>query len=240
MVSSLVVSVMKWRSLVEDVVSRYEADVSAFFAQPPSASLAGCSVREKLLLDEIALWQQQVSTLALSGQMRSETVQLLLDILHASNNEEGLAELKLLQTSSERLHICHKEATDAFTHLFHLRPYIEHLTKVCACELPLSEAVDTLSPLFSALRMVWNCSSMYGGETEAGTTRFWGLMTRVVVLVARSVREHILKIPPKIGIDMVSVVETTVKPTSSRAHILQKQVCHIDFFLVFFSFEKRK
>eukprot|EP00754_Rhynchopus_humris_P041715 Rhum_TRINITY_DN25258_c0_g1::Rhum_TRINITY_DN25258_c0_g1_i1::g.181657::m.181657 len=179
--SALLVSVAKWRSLIDDILRSYAAATTAFFSRRPTGG-------EHSVQDEIQLWERQVASLGISVQLRSDLVRLLIRILTMSDDPEGRTALEELDAAAEHLHAAHAEACDASASLEHLTPYAAHLTRVLHGEIPLGEAIDTVTPLFSALRMVWTCSAMYGGATASGRERFWQLLTRVVGLITSCVR----------------------------------------------------
>eukprot|EP01065_Artemidia_motanka_P029601 TRINITY_DN35693_c0_g1_i1.p1 TRINITY_DN35693_c0_g1~~TRINITY_DN35693_c0_g1_i1.p1 ORF type:complete len:596 (+),score=227.94 TRINITY_DN35693_c0_g1_i1:59-1789(+) len=209
--SSLLAEVTEGHSrLLEDFASGHSGEVGSEVSGTPEA--------------EIDLWVTAESRLGVHLQLSTQPVRLILRVIDQSDSEAAHKQKMLLLEAAAVLEKNWNATSDAVRYLSSLRPYIECLQEV-AKGRSLSDAVDTLPPLFGALRMVWTCSSTYGADGGAqAAERFHGMLQRLCGLVTDGVCHHLRKLPPLLGRDMVVQTAVPTPGEMSRAHREQKDL----------------
>eukprot|EP01063_Lacrimia_lanifica_P023997 TRINITY_DN3193_c0_g2_i3.p1 TRINITY_DN3193_c0_g2~~TRINITY_DN3193_c0_g2_i3.p1 ORF type:complete len:569 (+),score=208.34 TRINITY_DN3193_c0_g2_i3:50-1756(+) len=196
-VAAVVVAVSTWRSLCEKLVAEYDSRCQDFYE--PAYGKA-----EKDISGEIALWKQNVTETEMLGQLQADRVVLLMDVVRASGDAQGLKELDQLEKHMETLEGYRDRAVIANNHLSLFTPYLACLETVKARDKPLDEVTDLLQPLFSTLRVAWSCTELYP-DNSIGTRRFWDMLGSVFRNIAECVRRHLRTVPKRIGNEYVRV-----------------------------------
>eukprot|EP00756_Hemistasia_phaeocysticola_P032531 Hpha_TRINITY_DN16411_c2_g9::TRINITY_DN16411_c2_g9_i1::g.161681::m.161681 len=221
MVATCCEAVERWRSLIVEVVQGHAELVRAFFSGH-NTEVGGDG--EQRPEDEIDLWGKAEVRLGVHLQLSTKPVQLILRLLEVSENSDALRQRSALLDSAADLERDWSLSTDAVRYLSALTPYTACLREISQGR-SLSDSVDTLHPLYGALRMVWTCSAAYGAEGgNEAAGRFFGLLQRIASLVVEGARYHLRALLPALGRDMVVRSAAPTRGEASRTHREQKQL----------------